>query len=129
MVVKIGAKVKTKGYIKSKETTWPTKQSDIDIWTDKYFTRTKQAVSKFGDVRVTYALFMRRPVISAPRLALDWLRNVAKERGTNVEIGLQYEEGKWVGAGEPIAYVTGQFSFLVDMETLILQKYLKGKKE
>lgn len=122
MVVKIGAKVKTKGYSKFKETIWPIKQSDIDVWTDKYFTRTKQAVSKFGDVRVTYALFMRRPVISAPRLALDWLKNVATERKTNVEIDLRYKEGKWVGAGEPIAYVTGQFSFLVDMETLLLQK-------
>ncbi|MGB0574576.1 MAG: nicotinate phosphoribosyltransferase [Alphaproteobacteria bacterium] len=101
---------------------WPTGQSEIDAWTDKYFSRTKQAVAKFGDAQVTYALFMRRPVVSAPRLALDWLQAVAAERGTSFEIDLRYKEGKWVGAGEPIAYVTGSFSQLVDLETLLLQK-------
>jgi nicotinate phosphoribosyltransferase len=104
------------------EASWPTGQSEIDAWTDKYFSRTKQAVAKFGDAQVTYALFMRRPVVSAPRLALDWLQAVAAERGTSFEIDLRYKEGKWVGAGEPIAYVTGSFSQLVDLETLLLQK-------
>jgi nicotinate phosphoribosyltransferase len=104
------------------EASWPTGQSEIDGWTDKYFSRTKQAVAKFGDAQVTYALFMRRPVVSAPRLALDWLQAVATERGTTFEIDLKYKEGKWVGAGEPIAYVTGSFSQLVDLETLLLQK-------
>jgi nicotinate phosphoribosyltransferase len=104
------------------EASWPTGQSEIDAWTDKYFSRTKQAVAKFGDAQVTYALFMRRPVVSAPRLTLDWLQAVAAERGTSFEIDLRYKEGKWVGAGEPIAYVTGSFSQLVDLETLLLQK-------
>jgi nicotinate phosphoribosyltransferase len=104
------------------EASWPTGQSEIDAWTDKYFSRTKQAVAKFGDAEVTYALFMRRPVVSAPRLTLDWLQAVAAERGTSFEIDLRYKEGKWVGAGEPIAYVTGSFSQLVDLETLLLQK-------
>lgn len=104
------------------ESTWPTKELEIDDWTDKYFSRTKQAVGKFGDVKVTYALFMRRPVISAPRLAIEWLQAVETERGACFEIDLKYEEGAWVGAGEPIAYVTGLFSQLVDLETLLLQK-------
>ena len=104
------------------EASWPTGQPEIDGWTDKYFSRTKEAIAKFGDAQVTYALFMRRPVVSAPRLALDWLEAVADERNTQFEIDLQYKEGKWVGAGEPIAYVTGSFSQLVDLETLLLQK-------
>ena len=104
------------------ESFWPTQQIQIDLWTDKYFSHTKEAVSKFGDATVTYALFMRRPVISAPRLAMEWLTVVAKERGTNFKIDLKYAEGKWVGAGEPIAYVTGAVSELVDLETLLLQK-------
>ena len=104
------------------ESTWPTGQAEIDDWTDKYFSRTKHAVAKFGDAKVTYALFMRRPVISAPRLALEWLQAVAEERSTTFEIELKYKEGKWVGAGDPIAYVTGAFSQLVDLETLLLQK-------
>ena len=104
------------------EASWPIEQIQIDSWTDKYFSHTKEAVSRFGDSTVTYALFMRRPVISAPRLAMEWLTVVAKERSTNFEIDLKYTEGKWVGAGEPIAYVTGRFSELVDLETLLLQK-------
>ena len=30
-------------------------------------------VARFGDKRVTYAVFLRRPVICAPRLMVDWL--------------------------------------------------------
>ena len=48
-------------------------------WTDKYFLRTKAIVEHFGDKRVTYAVFMRRPVVSAPRLAIEWLNRVAAE--------------------------------------------------
>jgi nicotinate phosphoribosyltransferase len=95
---------------------------NIADWSDQYFLKTKATVARFGDVKVTYAIFMRRPVISAPRLALDWLRRMAAERGTEFEIDLQYEEGRWVGAGEPIMYVTGSFVHLADLETLLLMK-------
>lgn len=94
----------------------------ISGWTDVYFKRTKQAVGHFGDVRATYALFMRRPVISAPRLVIDWLNQVASDRGTELDIDLRYREGKWVGAGEPIMYISGSLYHLCDLETLILQK-------
>lgn len=102
--------------------TWPVGESDITRWTDKYFSHTKAAVEKFGDARVTYALFMRRPVVSAPRLAIDWLQAMAQRRDTTFEIDIRYREGKWVGAGEPILYVTGSLLHLVDLETLLLQK-------
>ena len=101
---------------------WPSQDSDIAAWTDHYFLRTKQAVERFGDVQVTYAVFMRRPVVCAPRLAIDWLHTMAEERGTTFEIDLRYEESKWVGAGEPILYLTGRLHHLVDLETLLLQK-------
>jgi nicotinate phosphoribosyltransferase len=94
----------------------------VAAWSDQYFLKTKATVAHFGDVKVTYAIFMRRPVISAPRLALDWLRRVALERGTEFEIDLQYDEGRWVGAGEPIMYVSGSFVHLADLETLLLMK-------
>ncbi|MDP9195699.1 MAG: nicotinate phosphoribosyltransferase, partial [Pseudomonadota bacterium] len=42
-------------------------ESGISRWTDAYFRRTRQIVEKFGDATVTYAVFMRRPVVSAPR--------------------------------------------------------------
>ncbi|MBM3620790.1 MAG: nicotinate phosphoribosyltransferase [Alphaproteobacteria bacterium] len=96
--------------------------SDITRFTDHYFNRTKAVVGKFGDSRVTYAIFMRRPVICAPRLALDWLRELMATRGTQIEIDLRYPEGKWVGAGEPMMYITGSFFHLVDLETIFLQK-------
>jgi len=90
--------------------------------TDSYFNRTKAIVARFGDCQVTYAVFLRRPVISAPRLALDWLRSVAAARGTVFDIELLHDEGEWVGAGDPIFYVTGSFVQLADTETILLQK-------
>jgi nicotinate phosphoribosyltransferase len=95
---------------------------DIPRWTDHYFLRTKEAAKRFGDKPVTYAVFMRRPVISAPRLAIDWLQAIAAERKTKFAVELLYPEGKWVGAGEPIFYLTGPLVHLVDLETLLLMK-------
>lgn len=101
---------------------WPTTADAVSSWTDHYFRRTKAVVETFGDCEVTYAVFMRRPVISAPRLALAWLEAVAAERGAKFDIEMLHPEGKWVGAGEPIFYLTGPFAQLVDLETLLLQK-------
>jgi nicotinate phosphoribosyltransferase len=95
---------------------------ELPAWTDQYFLKTKQAVGRFGDKTVTYAVFMRRPVISAPRLAVAWLEDVAKARGAEVKVEVNYSEGRWVGAGEPILYVTGSLFHLVDLETIFLQK-------
>src|SRR5215831_10481685 len=94
----------------------------IPAWTDHYFLRTKKAIERFGDREVTYAVFMRRPVISAPRLAIAWLNEIAAERNTRFTIDLRFAEGKWVGAGEPLMYVSGSFRHLVDLETIMLQK-------
>ncbi|WP_372618984.1 nicotinate phosphoribosyltransferase [Falsiroseomonas sp.] len=96
--------------------------ASIAARTDSYFNRTKAIVARFGDCRVTYAVFLRRPVISAPRLAVDWLRRVAETRGTAFDIELMHEEGAWVGAGDPILYLSGRFVQLVDLETIVLQK-------
>lgn len=98
---------------------------DIDSiirWTDSYFNRTKELVRRFGDKTVTYAVFMRRPVIFTPRIMVDWLNEVAAGRQTTFEIELNYKEGDWVGAGEPLAYITGSLYHLVDLETIYLQK-------
>jgi nicotinate phosphoribosyltransferase len=90
--------------------------------TDSYFNRTKQIVARFGDARVTYAVFLRRPVVCAPRLMLEWLRAVAAARRADIDIELMHEEGQWVGAGDPLLYVTGSFVALSDLETILLQK-------
>ena len=97
-------------------------EADIAARTDVYFKRTRTIVQALGDVAVTYALFLRRPVVSAPASMLDWLRDVARERQVDIETALTHREGDWVGAGEPLVYITGPFSALADLETLLLQK-------
>ena len=90
--------------------------------TDKYFSKTRAIVERFGDCPVTYAVFMRRPVLCCPRLAVGWLEEVAVERRAAIEVELLFEEGGWVGAGEPMMYLHGPFRHLVDLETIFLQK-------
>ena len=90
--------------------------------TDTYFLRTRDIVSSFGDTEVTYAIFMRRPVISALNPALDWLQAIVKERNSSVNVNRCFNEGDDVGAGEPMVYLSGSFLTLVDLETALLQK-------
>ena len=94
----------------------------ISSHTDVYFNRTRAIVQRFGDCQVTYAVFLRRPVVSAPRLMLEFLEGVARDRGTQFKIEVMHPEGTWVGAGDPILYLTGSFAQLADLETLYLQK-------
>ena len=89
--------------------------------TDLYFRKTKKIIEGNKDVKVTYAIFMRRPVLFCPRLAIKWLKSVEKERKTKFNIKLFHKEGSWVGAGEPLMYITGKFSKLVELETIYLQ--------
>ena len=96
--------------------------ADVEPWTDRYFVKTKQAIGRFGDKTVCYAVFMRRPVIFTPRLVVRWLKQVADARGIDIRIDVNHREGDWVGAGEPLLYITGSFFHLVDLETLYLQK-------
>jgi len=95
---------------------------DIAARTDAYFNRTRAVVQRFGDMRVTYAVFLRRPVVSAPQFLLDWLRAVAADRATKFSIEVMYPEGSWTGAGEPLVYITGSLIALSDLETIMLQK-------
>jgi len=90
--------------------------------TDSYFLKTKAIVGRFGDRSATYAVFMRRPVISTPRLAIAFLESAAAERGVRFEIEINHPEGALVGAGDPILYITGPLFHLVDLETVLLQK-------
>ena len=95
---------------------------DQPALTDSYFNLTKQIVQANGDVSVTYAVFMRRPVTLAPRLAIDWLMAMAKSRDADIKVDLLHKEGAWVGAGEPLLTITGSFAMLVDLETIFLQR-------
>ncbi len=97
-------------------------QADITSHTDRYFVKTREAVGHFGDKNVTYAIFMRRPVCYAPRLMVEWLQEIAAERGTEFKIDSRAQEGDWVGAGEPLLFISGPLYHLVDLETLYLQR-------
>ena len=106
--------------------TWPVdlrpNPSQLATVTDTYFLRTKNIVASYGDTEVTYAIFMRRPVISALNPAIDWLSQIIKERKGCVNIKRCFAEGSDVGAGEPLLYISGSFLLLVDLETALLQK-------
>ncbi len=89
--------------------------------TDQYFLKTKEIIKKNNDVKVTYAVFMRRPVLFCPKKAVEWFKKVERSRKTKFTIKLCHNEGDWVGAGDPLMYVSGFFSKLVDLETIYLQ--------
>lgn len=95
---------------------------DIPRFTDAYFRKSKETVGRFGDVTATYAVFMRRPVLFTGQMTIDWLNKVAAERGVQFEIEAPHAEGEFVGAGEPMLYLTGSLYHLADTETLYLQK-------
>ena len=93
----------------------------LDLNTDHYFKKTKNIILDNGDAEVVYAIFMRRPVLFCPKMAIKWLKDIEKIRKTKFDIIMCYEEGSWVGAGQPLMYIKGLFSQLVELETIYLQ--------
>ena len=108
-----------------KDNDWPSylrpTPDQLPLVTDTYFLRTKDII-EYGDTEVTYAIFMRRPVIAALDPAVTWLEQIVKERNGSVNIKRSFEEGSDVGAGEPMIYISGSMLLLVDLETALLQK-------
>ena len=99
------------------------REASLAAHTDSYFLNPKAIVAHLGYRRATYAVFMRRPVISTPRLAVACLNEMAALRGVKFDIELNCAEGEMVGAsGDVIMYVTGPLLHLVDLETVMLQK-------
>lgn len=109
-----------------KDNDWPSylrpTPDQLPLVTDTYFLRTKDIICEYGDTEVTYAIFMRRPVIAALDPAVTWLEQIVKERNGSFNIKRSFEEGSDVGAGEPMIYISGSMLLLVDLETALLQK-------
>ena len=61
------------------ESTGPSPERQPGL-TDTYFRNTQRIVEANGDCEVEYAVFMRRPVTYAGRLAVDWLQGMAAHR-------------------------------------------------
>lgn len=99
-----------------------TDKDSIAAYTDDYFLNTAAIVSAEGESVVTYAVFIRRPSIMACQIGIQWLEAVANEQGFSVSISRNFEEGEYVGAGDPLVYITGPMSKLAPLETLFLQK-------
>lgn len=102
------------------------KPEDVSVqlsdWSDSYFGRTRQIVEKYGDVPIKQVVFMRRPVVFAPKPCFAFLEAVAAAKGQEISITPLAEEGKWVGAGNPLFTLEGQFSLLLECETRMLQR-------
>jgi nicotinate phosphoribosyltransferase len=90
--------------------------------TDKYFTKSRSIVEKFGDRSVTYGVFLRRGVICAVNPAIDVLRTYYSAKAEALRITRLYEEGAFVPDQMPLFTYTGSFAALVELETLILQR-------
>src|SRR3954463_8654797 len=90
--------------------------------TDKYFTKSRHIIEKFGDRTVTYGVFMRRGVICAVNPAIDVLRQHYPPGAPELKITRLYEEGAFVPDQKPLFTYTGSFAALVELETLILQR-------
>ncbi len=90
--------------------------------TDKYFTKSREVVEKFGDRAVTYGVFMRRRVICAVDPALTLLREHYPHTTIPLKITRLYEEGASVPDQKPLFTYSGSFAALVELETLILQR-------
>ena len=99
-----------------------TSREDITLWTDSYFTNSRQCAERDGDKEVTYAVFVRSPAMFAPDLAVSWLKEVAKKEGFDVIFESRYQPGDIVPAGEAQLYITGPFTKLAECETFLLQK-------
>ena len=54
-------------------------------YTDSYFVRTRKIIQEKGDSNVTYAIFMRRPVTYAPKIAIDWIKKIISDARFRVE--------------------------------------------
>jgi len=90
--------------------------------TDKYFTKSREIVEKFGDRSVTYGVFLRGGVICAVNPAIEVLRRFYPAGGEPLKVTLLHEEGAFVPDHRPLFLYSGSLAALVELETLILQR-------
>jgi nicotinate phosphoribosyltransferase len=91
--------------------------------TDKYFSKSRAVVERFGDKAVTYGVFMRRRVICAIDPALELLRaHYPGNATTPLVIKRLYEEGAVVPDQKPLFVYSGSLAALLELETLVLQR-------
>jgi len=95
----------------------------VSAHTDKYFSKSRAIVEKFGDQHVTYGVFLRRSVICAINPALEVLqRCYPAAAAMPLEVQRLFAEGELVPDQQPLFSYSGSFAALVELETLMLQK-------
>lgn len=90
----------------------------VDALTDKYFSHTRRIVEAHGDQEVVYAVFLRRRVIAALEPAVRLVRRLVPE----ARVRRFFEDGDPVPSESKILEVSGPYSRLSELETLLLQK-------
>jgi len=101
----------------------PAKKAEyVRTRTDRYFSKSREVVAKFGDKTASYGVFMRRRVMCAINPAIECLREYYPADATPLKITRAYEEGAFVPDGKPLFTYTGSLANLLELETLILQR-------
>ena len=86
--------------------------------TDKYFSKSREIASQFGDRIVEYGVFQRRDIVVATQLAVDFIKQYCPQ----AEITQHYEDGTIVPPRTKVLTIKGPFTQLVELETLWLQR-------
>jgi nicotinate phosphoribosyltransferase len=101
----------------------PASEDFVARRTDAYFAKTAEIVAAQGDVRVTYAVFLRTDCVVAIDRALEFLGEVyPKDAAIPLEITRTVTEGTLLHSGKPMAYLSGSMVALSPIETLLLQR-------
>ncbi len=94
------------------------KELFVSARTDAYFTKTRKIAEMFGDTTVEYGVFMRRDIVVATQLAVEFLREYCPE----ATVTQHFEDGTVVPPKTKVLTIKGPFSKLVELETLWLQR-------
>lgn len=89
--------------------------------TDKYFTKTKNIILKYGDTTVVYGFFLREKSLYAPKFMQAILQQAKEELKVNYILHQPYHEGDAIPMLKPLFFLEGKFSQLSELETLLLQ--------
>lgn len=95
-----------------------TQDTFVSARTDKYFSKTRRIIEKFGEKKVNYGVFQRRDVITATQRAIDFIL----EQYPEAQITKHFQDGSLVPSKTKILTIAGNFSKLVELETLFLQR-------
>lgn len=94
------------------------KAGPVSRITDKYFSYTAEIAARNGDQDVVYAVFLRRRVIAALEPVIRLVNRLVPEARVKRFFG----EGEIIPSETKILEISGPFSKLSEVETLLLQK-------